>query len=161
MGVKSVLRIKPREGCGLGFPCQDSINGKSRIVLATNETICVALSERWRYPLSFLRLYRRVPQPGLQPRAAGKFAQYVAIKCSEYLTEAGIEPSVGSIGDADGNPLTETVNGLYKPDVIQRCGSGDVPSHVANGRALLIDDYAALSVPARSPSLLAIAECVA
>ena len=38
---------------------------------------------------------------------------------------------------------------------------GDVPSHVANGRALLIDDYAALSVPARSPSLLAIAECVA
>ena len=91
--------------------------------MATNETICVALSERWRYPLSFLRLYRRVPQPGLQPRAAGKFAQYVAIKCSEYLTEAGIEPSVGSIGDADGNPLTETVNGLYKPDVIQRCGS--------------------------------------
>ena len=35
---------------------------------------------------------------------------------------------------------------------------GDVPSHVANGRALLIDNYAALPVQARAPSLVVGAE---
>jgi hypothetical protein len=39
--------------------------------------------------------------------------------------------------------------------------SGDVPSHVANGRALLIDDYAASPVQARPLSLVAVAECAA
>src|SRR3954468_11817056 len=38
---------------------------------------------------------------------------------------------------------------------------GDVPAHVANGRALLINDYAASPVPARAPSLVAVAECAA
>jgi hypothetical protein len=38
---------------------------------------------------------------------------------------------------------------------------GDVPSHVANGRALLIDNYATLPVQARPLSLLAFAECAA
>jgi hypothetical protein len=38
---------------------------------------------------------------------------------------------------------------------------GDVPSHVANGRALLIDDYAASPVQARPLSLVAVAECAA
>ena len=39
-----------------------------------------------------------------------------------------------------------------------RCISGDVPADVANGRALLIDDYAASPVQARPPSLVAGAE---
>jgi hypothetical protein len=38
---------------------------------------------------------------------------------------------------------------------------GDVPADVANGRALLIDDYAASPVPARPLSLVAVAECAA
>jgi hypothetical protein len=38
---------------------------------------------------------------------------------------------------------------------------GDVPAHVANGRALLIDDYAAWPVQARPLSLVAVAECAA
>jgi transposase InsO family protein len=49
-------------------------------------------------------------------------AQYVSIKYTERLAEAGIEPSVGSIGDSYDNALAETVNGLYKAEVIHRRG---------------------------------------
>ncbi|WP_313903224.1 IS3 family transposase [Rhizobium leguminosarum] len=48
--------------------------------------------------------------------------QYVSIKYSERLTEAGIEPSVGSVGDSYDNALAETINGLYKAEVIHRRG---------------------------------------
>jgi putative transposase len=44
-------------------------------------------------------------------------AQYVSIRYTERLAEAGIEPSVGSVG----TPMTtETINGLYKAEVIHR-----------------------------------------
>jgi len=39
---------------------------------------------------------------------------------SERLAEAGIEPSVGSIGDSYDNSLAETINGLYKAKLIHR-----------------------------------------
>jgi putative transposase len=48
--------------------------------------------------------------------------QYVSIKYTERLAEAGIEPSVGSIGDSYDNALAETINGLYKAEVIHRRG---------------------------------------
>jgi putative transposase len=48
--------------------------------------------------------------------------QYVSIKYTERLAAAGIEPSVGSIGDSYDNALAETINGLYKAEVIHRCG---------------------------------------
>ena len=48
--------------------------------------------------------------------------QYVSIRYSERLAEAGIEPSVGSIGDSYDNALAETINGLYKAEVIHRRG---------------------------------------
>ena len=41
--------------------------------------------------------------------------QFVSIKYTERLAEAGIEPSVGSVGDRYDNALAETINGLYKP----------------------------------------------
>jgi transposase InsO family protein len=41
-------------------------------------------------------------------------SQYVSIRFSERLAEAGIEPSVGSKGDSYDNALAETINGLYK-----------------------------------------------
>src|SRR5690606_25740576 len=44
--------------------------------------------------------------------------QYVSIKYTERLAEAGIEPSVGSVGDSYDNALAETINGLYKAEVI-------------------------------------------
>ena len=48
--------------------------------------------------------------------------QYVSIRYTERLVEAGIEPSVGSVGDSYDNALAETINGLYKTEVIHRCG---------------------------------------
>jgi len=48
--------------------------------------------------------------------------QYVAIKYTERLADAGIEPSVGSIGDSYDNALAETVIGLFKTEVIHRRG---------------------------------------
>jgi transposase InsO family protein len=48
--------------------------------------------------------------------------QCVSIRYSERLAEAGIEPSVGSVGDSYDNALAETINGLYKAEVIHRRG---------------------------------------
>ena len=48
--------------------------------------------------------------------------QYVSIKYTERLAEASIEPSVGSVGDSYDNALAETINGLYKAEVIHRRG---------------------------------------
>jgi len=47
-------------------------------------------------------------------------SQYVSIRYTERLAEAGIEPSVGSRGDSYDNALAETINGLYKAEVIHR-----------------------------------------
>ena len=47
----------------------------------------------------------------------------VSIRYTERLAEAGIEPSVGSIGDSYDNALAETVNGLFKAEVIHRRSS--------------------------------------
>ena len=49
-------------------------------------------------------------------------SQYVSMKYTERLAEAGIEPSVGSVGDSYDNALAETINGLYKAEVIHRRG---------------------------------------
>ncbi len=48
--------------------------------------------------------------------------QYVSIRYTERLGEAGIDPSVGSKGDSYDNALAETINGLYKAEMIHRCG---------------------------------------
>jgi len=47
-------------------------------------------------------------------------SQYVSIRYTERLAEAGIEPSVGSKGDSYDNALAETINGLYKAELIHR-----------------------------------------
>ena len=46
--------------------------------------------------------------------------QYLSIRYTERLALAGIEPSVGSVGDSYDNALAETINGLYKAEVIHR-----------------------------------------
>jgi transposase InsO family protein len=48
--------------------------------------------------------------------------QYLSIRHSERLAEAGITASVGSIGDSYDNALAETINGLYKTEVIRKRG---------------------------------------
>ena len=47
-------------------------------------------------------------------------SQYVSIRYSKRLAEAGVEPSVGSKGDSYDNALAETINGLYKAELIHR-----------------------------------------
>ncbi len=49
-------------------------------------------------------------------------SQYLSIRYTERLAEAGIEPSVGSVGDSYDNALAETVIGLFKTEVISRRG---------------------------------------
>jgi transposase InsO family protein len=48
--------------------------------------------------------------------------QYVSISYTERLAEAGIEPSVGSVGDSYDNALAETIIGLYKTELIYKDG---------------------------------------
>jgi putative transposase len=47
-------------------------------------------------------------------------SQYLSIRYTERLSEAGVQPSVGSVGDSYDNALAETINGLYKAEVIHR-----------------------------------------
>lgn len=48
--------------------------------------------------------------------------EYLSIRYSERLAEAGVEPSVGSVGDSYDNALAESIIGLYKTEVIHRRG---------------------------------------
>lgn len=47
-------------------------------------------------------------------------SQYLSIRYTERLAQAGIEPSVGSRGDSYDNALAESINGLYKAELIHR-----------------------------------------
>ena len=67
-------------------------------------------------------LCERRPVGGRLVHHSDRGSQYVCIKYSERLAEAGIEPSVGSVGDSYDNALAETINGLYKAEVVHRRG---------------------------------------
>ena len=66
-------------------------------------------------------LYARQPERNSSlVHHSDRGSQYVSIRYSERLAEAGIEPSVGSKGDSYDNALAETINGLYKAELIHR-----------------------------------------
>ncbi|TXK21032.1 IS3 family transposase, partial [Ottowia sp. GY511] len=66
-------------------------------------------------------LYARQPErDGGLVCHSDRGSQYVSIRYTERLAEAGIEPSVGSRGDSYDNALAETINGLYKAELIHR-----------------------------------------
>ncbi len=67
-------------------------------------------------------LYERQPAQGELVHHSDRGVQYVSIRYTERLSEAGINPSVGSVGDSYDNALAETINGLYKAEVIHRLG---------------------------------------
>eukprot|EP00456_Euglypha_rotunda_P088095 TRINITY_DN9002_c0_g2_i1.p1 TRINITY_DN9002_c0_g2~~TRINITY_DN9002_c0_g2_i1.p1 ORF type:complete len:302 (+),score=35.37 TRINITY_DN9002_c0_g2_i1:337-1242(+) len=68
-------------------------------------------------------LYERRPVSGGKlVHHSDRGSQYVSIKYTDRLLEAGIEPSVGTVGDSYDNALAETINGLYKAEVIHRRG---------------------------------------
>jgi putative transposase len=55
-------------------------------------------------------------------RRPSESAQYLAIRYTERLADAGVVNSVGTRGDSFDNALAETVNGLYKAELIYRHG---------------------------------------
>ncbi|MGH9205218.1 MAG: IS3 family transposase [Acidimicrobiales bacterium] len=65
---------------------------------------------------------RRPVQGGGLIHHSDRGVQYVSIRYTERLVEAGIEPSVGSVGDSYDNALAESINGLYKTELIRRRG---------------------------------------
>jgi putative transposase len=67
-------------------------------------------------------LYARQPDRDRLVHHSDRGSQYVSIRYTERLAEAGIEPSVGSKGDSYDNALAETINGLYKAELIHRRG---------------------------------------
>jgi transposase InsO family protein len=67
-------------------------------------------------------LHDRRPVRGGLVHHSDRGVQYVSIKYTERLAEAGVEPSVGSVGDSYDNALAETINGLYKAELIWRRG---------------------------------------
>jgi putative transposase len=65
---------------------------------------------------------RRPVQGGGLVHHSDRGSRYLALRYTERLAEAGIEPSVGSVGDSYDNALAETINGLFKAEVIHRRG---------------------------------------
>ena len=66
-------------------------------------------------------LWSRTPIEGLVHHS-DRGCQYLSIRYSDKLVEAGIDASVGSVGDSYDNALAETINGLYKTEVIRHRG---------------------------------------
>ena len=56
--------------------------------------------------------------------------QYLAIRYTERLAEAGVVNSVGSKGDSYDNALAESFNGLYNTELIHRRGPWNNVDHV-------------------------------
>ena len=86
----------------------------------------VARSSKTNFVLDALEqaLYARRPaHKGGLVHHSDRGSQYVSIRYTERLAKAGIEPSVGSVGDAYDNALAETINGLHKTEVIRRQAS--------------------------------------
>jgi putative transposase len=67
-------------------------------------------------------LHERRPVKGGLVHHSDRGGQYLSIRYTERLIDAGIEPSVGSVGDSYDNALAETINGLFKTEVIRRRG---------------------------------------
>jgi transposase InsO family protein len=65
-------------------------------------------------------LHERRPAEKSLIHHSDRGVQYVSIRYSERLADAKIAPSVGSVGDSYDNALAETINGLYKAEVIHR-----------------------------------------
>jgi transposase InsO family protein len=65
---------------------------------------------------------RCTPDTGDLVHHSDRGTQYVSMRYTERLADAGIEPSVGSRGDSYDNALAESVIGLFKTEVIRRLG---------------------------------------
>ena len=68
-------------------------------------------------------------------------SQYTSIKFSERLAEVGVTASVGSVGDSYDNALAETINGLYKTELIKKQGPWRTVEQVELATAEWVDWY--------------------
>ncbi len=68
-------------------------------------------------------IHQRRPAAGLVHHS-DRGSHYLSIKYTERLAEAGIEPSVGSVGVSNDSALAETIKSLFKAEVIHRRGNG-------------------------------------
>ena len=66
-------------------------------------------------------------------------SQYTSIRYTERIAEAGITPSVGSVGSSYDNALAETINGLYKAEVIRHEGPWHGVDQVEHATATWVD----------------------
>jgi putative transposase len=85
-----------------------------------------------------MALWQRRPGPGLIHHA-DRGGQYLALCYTERLAEAGAVCSLGSRGDSFDNALAETVNGLYKTELIQRQGPWRTRDQVELATAAWVD----------------------
>ena len=67
-------------------------------------------------------IHQRRPAQDQLVHHSDRGSQYLSIKYTERLAEAKITPSAGSVGDSYDNALAETINGLFKAEVIHRRG---------------------------------------
>jgi putative transposase len=65
---------------------------------------------------------RRIGEQDQLIHHSDRGVQYVAIRYAGRLADVGINPSVGSVGDSYDNALAETINGLYKAELIRQKG---------------------------------------
>ena len=87
----------------------------------SGQRVGLSTSERERIKVLEQALHARCPlHKEILIHHSDRGVQYVSIRYTERLAEAGIEPSVGSVGDSYDNAVAETINGLYKAEVIHR-----------------------------------------
>jgi putative transposase len=84
----------------------------------------LATHMRTDLPLDALEmaLWQRNVQSGQLAHHSDRGTQYLSVRYTERLAEAGASVSVGSKGDSYDNALAETVNGLYKTELVERHG---------------------------------------
>ena len=70
-----------------------------------------------------MALWQRDVQDGQLVHHSDRGSQHLSVRYTERLVEAGVSVSVGSKGDSYDNALAETVNGLYKAELVERHGS--------------------------------------
>ena len=115
------LSVSRSESAGLGFVYVASVVDASATRIVGWR---VSRSARAGVVLDALEqaLHERRPSGGRLIHRSDRGGQHVSTKHSERLAAAGIEPSVGSVGDSHDNALAETINGLHKAEVIHRRG---------------------------------------
>jgi putative transposase len=66
-------------------------------------------------------------------------SQYTSVRFTERLLEEGIDPSIGTVGDAHDNSLAESINGLYKAELIKPRRPWRNAAHVSAETATYVD----------------------